>query len=74
MDKVKPDKGIEGELVCPEAGQIVATFSNASPMWSRTVRFSLGAVDGAELESSIATHAADSCIALRAKKAEESRV
>ena len=67
MDKVKPDQGIEGELICPEAGQVVVTFANASTMWSRVVRFSFGTVDEG-LESNLSAHAVDSCIALRAKK------
>ena len=70
---VTPQLGADGEIICSEAGQCVITFSNASPIWSRTFRFSVGVIEGEIAEGDIACHAKDSCMVMRAKKAEMSR-
>lgn len=42
--KHKPGDGlVEGQLVCPASGACVFILSNASPLWSRIVRFGASA-------------------------------
>ena len=42
---MKPEDGtVRGEVVCPQAGLCVLRFENGSAMFSRGMRFSVGAL------------------------------